>query len=137
MEIQESQTLSTSDKLAIDRTKLALERTQMAVVRTSVSMISFGFTIAKFFNDLKSIESLKTISTAYSSKSVGYWLVVIGTAYILISSVQYQMDYKSLHIPGTKRKIPFTFLLSITIGVLGLALIISFYIDYLKLGLDK
>lgn len=36
-------------RLAVDRTRLAYERTMMAWVRTSASMISFGFTIHKFF----------------------------------------------------------------------------------------
>jgi len=35
--------------LAVDRTWLAHERTLMAWVRTATSMISFGFTIYKFF----------------------------------------------------------------------------------------
>jgi putative membrane protein len=35
--------------MAVDRTWLAHERTLMAWVRTAVSMISFGFTIYKFF----------------------------------------------------------------------------------------
>src|SRR5262249_38820139 len=38
-----------STDLAIDRTWLAHERTLMAWVRTATSMISFGFTIYKFF----------------------------------------------------------------------------------------
>ena len=41
-------TLSNTD-LAFERTVLAHERTLMAWVRTAVSMISFGFTIYKFF----------------------------------------------------------------------------------------
>ena len=36
-------------RLAVDRTRLAYQRTMMAWVRTSASMISFGFTIHKFF----------------------------------------------------------------------------------------
>ena len=47
---------SLGDKLATDRTRLALnrtrlahERTLMAWVRTAASLISFGFTIYKFF----------------------------------------------------------------------------------------
>jgi len=36
-------------RLAVDRTRLAYERTMMAWVRTAASMISFGFTIHKFF----------------------------------------------------------------------------------------
>jgi putative membrane protein len=38
-----------STTLALDRTWLAHERTLMAWVRTATSMISFGFTIYKFF----------------------------------------------------------------------------------------
>jgi putative membrane protein len=38
-----------STRLAVDRTRLAYERTMMAWVRTSTSLISFGFTIHKFF----------------------------------------------------------------------------------------
>jgi putative membrane protein len=37
------QDLSTSTKLAIERTRLAHERTLMAWVRTATSLISFGF----------------------------------------------------------------------------------------------
>jgi putative membrane protein len=42
-------TLDTGTRLALDRTRLAYERTMMAWVRTATSLISFGFTIYKFF----------------------------------------------------------------------------------------
>ena len=41
--------LDTGTKLALDRTWLAHERTMLAWVRTAASLISFGFTIYKFF----------------------------------------------------------------------------------------
>jgi inner membrane protein YidH len=41
--------LDAGTRLAIDRTRLAYERTMMAWVRTAASLISFGFTIYKFF----------------------------------------------------------------------------------------
>ena len=44
-------TLDTSTKLAYDRTRLAYERTLMAWVRTGTSLITFGFTIYKFFEE--------------------------------------------------------------------------------------
>jgi hypothetical protein len=40
---------SVSTLLATDRTRLAHDRTLMAWVRTATSLISFGFTIYKFF----------------------------------------------------------------------------------------
>jgi putative membrane protein len=38
-----------ANHLAVDRTWMAHERTLMAWVRTAISMISFGFTVYKFF----------------------------------------------------------------------------------------
>ena len=43
----------TGTSLAFERTYLAHERTQMAWIRTALALISFGFTIAKFFEYLE------------------------------------------------------------------------------------
>ena len=40
-----------STKMSVDRTRLAYERTLMAWLRTGVSLITFGFTIYKFFDE--------------------------------------------------------------------------------------
>ena len=42
--------LDVGTRLAVDRTALAHERTLMAWIRTAASLISFGFTIYKFFD---------------------------------------------------------------------------------------
>ena len=39
----------TATRLAIERTRLAYERTLMAWIRTATALISFGFTVYKFF----------------------------------------------------------------------------------------
>jgi len=44
--------LPSATELAIERTRLAHERTLMAWVRTAVSLITFGFTLYKFFQYL-------------------------------------------------------------------------------------
>ena len=128
--------LKTTDILAYERTILAQERTLMASIRTSVSLISFGFTIAKFFQDLKASEALKGISNI-SSRNVGFWLVFIGTAYIFLFSIQHQFILHSLRVKGVQKRISYTFILAIVIGILGLALILSFYSDIFSLGLNK
>ena len=40
---------SDATSLAVDRTRLAFERTTMAWVRTATSLITFGFSVYKFF----------------------------------------------------------------------------------------
>ena len=41
--------LDVGTRLAYDRTRLAFERTMLAWVRTAASLITFGFTVYKFF----------------------------------------------------------------------------------------
>jgi uncharacterized membrane protein YidH (DUF202 family) len=41
--------LDRSTELAFERTRVAYERTMMAWIRTATSLITFGFTIYKFF----------------------------------------------------------------------------------------
>lgn len=127
--------LKTSDKLAYQRTILAQERTLMASVRTSVSLISFGFTIAKFFHDLKEKGVLE--GTGAATKRVGIWLIWIGTLYIFASCIQHQLVLKSLRVEGAKFRYSFTFILALIITILGAALIFSFYNDLLELGLTN
>ena len=45
-----TQALPSTNELALERTRLANERTMMAWIRTAVSLISFGFSIYKFFD---------------------------------------------------------------------------------------
>ena len=45
--------LDQSTKLAFDRTWVAYERTMLAWVRTATSLITFGFSIYKFFQILR------------------------------------------------------------------------------------
>ena len=49
MEPAPARPLDSGTRLAVERTRLAYERTLMAWVRTGTSLISFGFTIYKFF----------------------------------------------------------------------------------------
>jgi Domain of unknown function (DUF202) len=41
--------LDTATKLAYDRTRLAYENTMMSWVRTATSLMTFGFSVFKFF----------------------------------------------------------------------------------------
>ena len=46
---REASALSLGSRLALERTRIAYERTMMAWVRTATSMITFGFSVYKFF----------------------------------------------------------------------------------------
>lgn len=64
--------------LAVDRTRLAHERTLMAWVRTATSLISFGFTIYKFFQIEFAKEGARAVDRLIGPRE--FALIMIGTA---------------------------------------------------------
>jgi putative membrane protein len=75
----------TGTRLAVDRTRLAYERTMMAWIRTAASLISFGFTIYKFFQlELKGEQREGLIG------SRGFALLMISTGLISLLLAGYQ-----------------------------------------------
>ncbi len=135
MENQFGNELKIVDRLAYERTILAQERTLMATIRTSVSLITFGFSIAKFFQELSDKKIINEGSNT-STSHLGVWLIIIGTVYIIASSVQHQLALKTLQVDGVKKRISYTFILAIIISLLGILLTASFYVNILSLGLN-
>jgi putative membrane protein len=82
-------------RLAIDRTRLAYERTLMAWVRTAVSMITFGFTIYKYFEfELK--DRPMPSSSVLSPHEFGLLMITIGLVALLLSTVQHRQSRRAL-----------------------------------------
>ena len=80
----------TNTDLAFERTILGEKRTLMAWVRTAISLISFGFTIYKFFQEA----STKTGLThrLLSPRKVGMVMILFG----LLSLVWGLMDHREM-----------------------------------------
>jgi putative membrane protein len=86
-----------STRLAADRTRLAYERTLMAWVRTATSLISFGFTIYKFFE----LESGRGAVAASASRRLSprqFGMIMIGTGLVALalSAVDYQRNVRRI-----------------------------------------
>src|SRR2546423_2804926 len=78
--------MATTTELADDRTKLAvlrtivaLDRTLMAWVRTATSLISFGFTIYKFFQALRETQPASE-RHLMTPRGVGLVMIALGVA---------------------------------------------------------
>ena len=78
--------LDTGTYLAYERTFLAHERTQMAWIRTALSLISFGFTIAKFFELLRAKEG--QTATLLGPQTVGIIMIAMGLVALILASMQ-------------------------------------------------
>ena len=85
---------SVSTLLATDRTRLAHDRTLMAWVRTSTSLISFGFTIYKFFQYLQEKEAAR--ERFFGPREYALLLISIGIVALFLATVQHRRDMKTL-----------------------------------------
>ena len=87
--------IDTSTRLAVDRTRLAHERTLMAWVRTATSLISFGFTIYKFFQFDVARQPLHA-SALIGPRGFALLMITIGLVSLALSTVQHRRDMKAL-----------------------------------------
>ena len=87
--------IDTSTRLAVDRTRLAYERTLMAWVRTATSLISFGFTIYKFFQFDVSKQPLHA-SSIIGPRGFALIMITVGLLSLLLSTVDHRRHMKAL-----------------------------------------
>jgi putative membrane protein len=115
-------TLSNTD-LAFERTALAYERTLMAWIRTATSMISFGFTIYKFFQELS--KTPQGSQRLFTPRIVGIIMISFGLLSLLLAQIQHQIALKKLrqNYAGVQRSV--SSILSILVLLFGLALFLG------------
>lgn len=111
--------------LGYERTRMAADRTLMAWIRTSVSMISFGFTIVKFFQYLRS-EALADQLSTIGTRHLGLALVLLGTALLGLAIVEY-LAYQRKLSRWMKQKFPVSTALiaALLIAVLGILALVN------------
>lgn len=117
-----ARTANATTKLAADRTRLAHERTLMAWIRTATSLITFGFTIYKFFQ----IEAgAGKQDLAISATEFSVLMIVFGLVSLLMATVQHWRDVNALRAeyPETRRSL--AVLLAALISVLGIFALIT------------
>jgi putative membrane protein len=114
-----------STKLAVDRTRLAHERTMMAWLRTSVSLISFGFTIQKFFQ--LEDKGSSPFEGFLGPANLGRLMVFGGLIILILSTVQHRRDLKTMRNDFPDMLIPKSMAtwISVVIAVLGIFAMIS------------
>ena len=110
--------LDTSTSLAYDRTRLAYERTMMAWVRTATSLITFGFSVYKFFQfDIKRTQEF---SGSVGPREFGLMMITFGLVSLAAGTVQHLTSMRQLRAqnPGMPRSI--AALLAFMVSFLGI-----------------
>ncbi len=88
-------------ELALERTRLANERTMMAWIRTSVSLISFGFSIYKFFDLFREGHSAST--GVIGPRRFAIAMIGAGLFALAVAVGQHWWEARVLHKPGVGR----------------------------------
>jgi putative membrane protein len=82
--------------LALDRTRLAHERTLMAWVRTATSLISFGFTIYKFFQGMHDSQQVNEPHRLVGPRGFALVMIGLGVGSLVLATIQHRAEMKDL-----------------------------------------
>jgi putative membrane protein len=93
-----------STNLAVDRTLLAYDRTLLAWIRTAIALITFGFTIYKFFQ-LELSRVVARPERLIGPPEFAFLMILIGLVSLLLATLDYRKDIKALRAqyPGDRR----------------------------------
>jgi putative membrane protein len=116
-------TASTSTDLAVERTRLAHDRTLMAWVRTAASLISFGFTIYKFFQYMRE-QGQPVRERLFGPREFALSLIALGLVGLVLATIQNRRGMKVLrkHYP---QDVPYS-LVTVLGGMIGLLGCVTF-----------
>jgi len=107
-----------STRLAFDRTSVAYERTMMAWIRTATSLITFGFTIYKFFQ-------LEAPPPGRPNRLIGprgfaFILVSIGLFSLILATLEHRQNIRTLGSQYEGRRRSLAVIVAALISILGL-----------------
>jgi putative membrane protein len=109
--------------LAVERTRLAHERTLMAWVRTSVSLISFGFTIYKFFQ-----YQGEHGGGALNPRRFGMSMILVGLFALVLSTIQHRRDLRLLDARFGKGERSLAGIVAILVGAVGILALVGAFL---------
>jgi putative membrane protein len=85
----------TNTQLAVERTRVAYERTLMAWIRTATGLISFGFTIYKFF-EFETTKDPTAVHHLISPRHFAMIMIGIGLVALSLSVVDHRRRLRLL-----------------------------------------
>jgi putative membrane protein len=116
-------------RLAVDRTRLAYERTLMAWTRTATSLISFGFTIYKFFEYLREDRPARD-TTALGPRGFALLMICIGLIALLFATLQHRQSMRALTAEYGTVKYSLAAAVAGLIAALGLVCMLSVLLHF-------
>lgn len=113
-----------ANQLAMDRTRMAYERTLLAWVRTATGLITFGFSIYKFFQLQHRAEGIPPTQHLIGAREFAIGSICLGLAALVLATIEHSANLRSLRAQGARIPISlaaiFGGLISL-FGIVGLA----------------
>ena len=122
---QTQRPMDVSTKLAYERTFLAYERTLMAWVRTSSSLITFGFSIYKFFQLERDVGKQFPTTQVVGPRQFSMILIIIGVVSLVLATIQHRHQMKILKIALENIPVSTAGMVAGLISILGLGAILA------------
>jgi putative membrane protein len=117
--------LDVATELALARTRAAYERTMMSWIRTATSLITFGFSVYKFFQ-LENPGRLQ--ARLIGPRQFALVLVCLGLLSLVLAIVEHRHNVTGLEMQPSIEHRSLAMLLAILISILGiLALIVMIF----------
>ena len=92
LDTSEQQAFSDATVLAVEGTRLAYDRTMLAWVRTSAALITFGFSVFKFFQ----FEHKPEVYSLVGPRGFGLIMIGVGLVSLLLASIQTRQSLERL-----------------------------------------
>ena len=119
--------LDTATTLAFERTRIAYERTMMAWIRTATSLITFGFSVYKFFEI--EMKSGPPVAMLLGPRGFGLALIGIGLLSLVLGTVEHARDLRALRQLYSGMPRSMSKFVSIVVGALGLFALIAVLVN--------
>jgi len=120
---QGAQRLDIATELAFDRTSVAYERTMMSWIRTATSLITFGFSIYKFFQ-------IEAPTRGQQNRLIGprgfaFTLVSIGLLSLILATFEHRQNIRTLGAQYAGKQRSLTVVVAGLISILGLLALVA------------
>ena len=114
-------TLPDATQLSLERTKLAYERTLLAWTRTAVALISFGFTVHKFFQYLHESGQAVPKPRLLGPREFALSMIGIGLMALVLATLEHRRNLNALRSRFGYVSSSLAGLFSGLVGALGVA----------------
>ena len=117
--------MDVSTRLSYERTFLSHERTLMAWVRTASSLITFGFSIYKFFQLERGLGKEFASAQLVGPRQFSMILIIIGVVALLLATVQHRRQLRLLKMEYENAPASTAGLVAGLISIMGLLAILA------------